>query len=229
MKDDQRRTELDHILAKAKRSSFGKVTTEERKELLSLSKKMPSNLEFLKDGSRSKVGGYQLASGREVVLKYYYPTNLIKGLRNRLSQSRCKRSWIAAHGFTHLGIPTPPVLAITEHYQLGLFNSMSFLATDRARGVQLRFLEENRYEALVPALKSAFQIMADFHIAHGDLKNTNIVINEQNEITFVDLDATRFQLRGISWNRARTNDRNRFHKNWRDSPFAAGILNGCIH
>ena len=228
MKDAYLDTDLEHVLTQAKRSSFGKVTPEEKEELLLLSKKRPENLEYLKDGSRSKVGGYQLASGREVVLKYYYPTHWVKGFRNRLLQSRCRRSWISAHGFAHVGIPTPPVLAIAEHYQLGLFNSMSFLATDRARGIQLRFLEESRYQSLVPALNSAFQIMADFHIAHGDLKNTNIVINDQNEITFVDLDATRFQLRGSDWERARTYDRHRFHKNWKDLPFAAGILNACI-
>ena len=220
--------ELNEVLANASRARFGKVTPEEKVELTELSKKKPHDLDLIKDGSRSKVGSYQLRSGREVVLKYYYPTHIVKKLRNRLTGSRCKRSWVAAHGFTYLGIPTPAVLAIAEFHQLGLFNSMSFLATERVKGVQLRFLEESRYEAIAPALKSAFQTMADMKLVHGDLKNTNIIITEDNEITFVDLDATRFNLRGKSWDHALDHDRKRFHKNWKDHPFAAKILNNCI-
>ena len=219
---------LKNVLAEARQTNFANVTPDEQEELAELSKEKPEDLDIIKDGSRSKVGSYQLASGREVVLKYYYPTNIVKKLRNRVTQSRCKRSWIAAHGFAHLGIPTPSVLAIAEFYQLGIFNSMSFLATDRAHGIQLRFLEESRYEAIAPALTSAFKTMDDYHLAHGDLKNTNIIINEVNEITFVDLDATRFNLRGIFWKRARAYDRFRFHKNWWDRPYAAEILNDCI-
>jgi len=220
--------ELNKVLAQARRTSFGKVTEDEKEELTILANNRPTDLPLLKDGSRSKVGSYQLKSGREVVLKYYYPTHIIKKLRNRLAGSRCQRSWIAAHGFLHLGIPTPRPLAIAEFHQLGLFNSMSFLATDQFQGVQLRFLEESRYEKIAPALKSAFQTMANFRLAHGDLKNANILINKDNEITFVDLDATRFNLRGNSWEQAQSHDRKRFHKNWKDNPYAAGIFNDCI-
>lgn len=228
MTDENRIAELNEVLAKARRTSFGDVTPEEKEELTKLSKKRPQDVELIKDGSRSKVGSYQLKSGREVILKYYYPTHIVKKLRNRLTGSRCRRSWIAAHGFLHLGIPTPRPLAIAEFHQLGLFNSMSFLATDHVKGVQLRFLEKSRYETIAPALRSAFETMAEFRLAHGDLKNTNIVINEDNEITFVDLDATRFNLSEKSWERAQTHDRKRFHKNWKDNPYAAGILNDCI-
>ena len=220
--------ELNKVLAKARRTNFGKVTEEEKEELTKLSKNRPPDLNLFKDGSRSKVGSYQLKSGREVILKYYYPTHIIKKLRNRLTGSRCQRSWIAANGFAHLGIPTPPVLAIAEFHQLGLFNSMSFLATDRFQGVQLRLLKESRYPRIAPALKSAFQTMADFRLVHGDLKNANILVNEENEITFVDLDATRFNLSEKSWEQAQTHDRKRFHKNWKDNPYAASILNDCI-
>lgn len=228
MTDENRIVELNKVLVKARRTSFGDVTPEEKEELTELSEKRPQDLELIKDGSRSKVGSYLLKSGREVVLKYYYPTHIVKKLRNRLTGSRCRRSWIAAHGFLHLGIPTPRPLAIAEFHQLGLFNSMSFLATDHVKGVQLRFLEESRYDAIAPALRSAFEIMAEFRLAHGDLKNTNIVVNEDNEITFVDLDATRFNLSEKSWELAQAHDRKRFHKNWKDNPNAAGILNDCI-
>ena len=219
---------LSHALSKSKRNQFNAVTSGEERELAALARKMPADLEILKDGSRSQVGGYQLASGRKVVLKYYYPKNFVKKLRNRFVTTRCRRSWIAAHGFAHLGIPTPAAFAIAEHHHLGLLNSRSFLATERAYGTQLRHLPQNRMTKVVPALKSAFAVMAEFHIAHGDLKATNIIVSDEDEISFIDLDATRFDLRGPAWQKARTYDRTRFLRNWKEDPKAAEIFQSCF-
>jgi len=228
MRDEHFIAGLGHALLKSKRSRFNAVTSEEERELAALARKMPANLEILKDGSRSQVGGCQLASGREVVLKYYYPKNFVKKMRNRFVTTRCRRSWIAAHGFTHLGIPTPAPLAIAEHYRLGFLNSMSFLATDRAHGKPLRDLPLDRMIKVLPALKSAFAAMAEFHITHGDLKATNIIVSAQDEISLIDLDATRFHLRGSTWQKARTYDHTRFLRNWEDEPKAAEIFQSCF-
>ncbi|MFT6180157.1 MAG: tRNA A-37 threonylcarbamoyl transferase component Bud32 [Paracoccaceae bacterium] len=219
---------LGYALSKSKLSSFGSIDDDEKKELAALSQKMPTDLEIMKNGSRSQVGGYQLTSGREVVLKYYFPKNLIKKLGNRFRQTRCRRSWIAAHGLTHLKVPTPAALAIAEHYRFSLSNSMSFLATDRAPGTQLRNLKADRIAKLIPALRSAFAAMARFHIAHGDLKATNIIVNAEDQISFIDLDATRFHLRGKSWAQAQTYDQERFLRNWKDDPQATALLKPCF-
>ncbi|MEO0510379.1 MAG: lipopolysaccharide kinase InaA family protein [Verrucomicrobiota bacterium] len=224
----ERNETLKQALARAARTTFANVNSEEEEELTKLSTQRPDDLELIKDGSRSKVGAYRLASGRKVTLKYYYPTNIAKKIRNRIVGSHCKRSWIAAHGFAYLKIPTPQPLAVAEFHSLGLINSMSFLATDYIEGIQLRFLEQDRYKAIAPALKSALQTMAEHHVAHGDLKNTNIIVNSRNEIAFIDLDDTRFNLQGYTWKRARNYDQYRFQKNWRDNPIAASILNDCI-
>jgi tRNA A-37 threonylcarbamoyl transferase component Bud32 len=228
MNDEHLIAGLSHALSKSKRSQFNAVTSDEKRELASLARKMPPDLEILKDGSRSQVGGYQLASGREVVLKYYYPKNFVKKLRNRFVTTRCRRSWIAAHGFAHLTIPTPDALAIAEHHHLGFLNSMSLLATDRAFGTQLRHLPQNRMTNVVPALRSAFGVMEEFHIAHGDLKANNIIVSDEDEISFIDLDATRFYLHGSAWQKARTYDRTRFLRNWKEDPKASEIFQSCF-
>lgn len=219
---------LSHALSKSKRSQFNAVTSDEERELAALARKMPANLEILKDGSRSQVRGFLLASGREVVLKYYHSENFVKKLRNRVTTTRCRRSWIAARGFAYLGIPTPAAFAIAEHHHLGLLNTMSLLATDRASGIQLRHLPLDRMTNVVPALESALAAIAEFHIAHGDLKATNIIVSDLDEISFIDLDATRFYLRGSAWQKDRSYDCTRFLRNWKEDPKAAEIFQSCF-
>ena len=219
---------LRYSLRKAKRSNFGPINETEKRELTARSKKIPGDLEILKDGSRSLIGGHQLASGRDVVLKYYFPKTFIKKFGNRFRQTPCRRSWIAAHGFAHLKLPTPIVVAIAEHYRFGHINAMSFLATERAPGTQLRELNADRIAQIVPTLKSAFTTMARFKIAHGDLNDSNIIVSPENEIFLIDLDSTRFQLRGKSWIRARERDEERFLRNWIDAPEITGLLKPCF-
>jgi len=220
--------ELPTFLAEAgKKRTY--LTPEQTHEIDKINTRPPNNWQILKDGSRSKVGCHKLSDGREVVMKYYYPKNVFKKLNYRFTGSRCQRSWIAGQAFTRLSIPTPSPLHISEQLtHLGLLNSQSLIVTEKIEGIALKDLPSERYSPVAKQLSAIFGIFSQYHIAHGDLKATNIIITPRDRVSFIDLDATCFQLSGKSWDQARTYDRTRFRKNWVNNPEAASAFKDCI-
>ncbi len=197
-------------------------------EITQFTNQPPADWILLKNGSRSQIGAVQLEDGREIVLKYYHPKKIFKKLNYRIRGSRCQRSWIAGLALDKVGIPTPKPLLIAEQTSaLGLLNSQSLLVTERAAGTSLRSLPPERLEMVIPLLTNHFELFSDYHIAHGDLKASNIIVDDANQPSFIDLDATRFLLSGKAWDRARASDRLRFKRNWQNHP-AATMMEKCF-
>lgn len=65
-------------------------------------------------------------------------------------------------------------------------------------------------------------------ITHPGLKNVNIIVTNQDKITFSDLDATHFLLKDWNWKKARGHKHRRFHKDWQNHLKATELLNNCI-
>ena len=89
-------------------------TTGHAEQLAKIANRPPPGLTLCKFGSRSIVGSLQMADHGTVVLKYYYPSNLLKNLSYGIRGSRCQQSWIAGLAFDFLGVPTPAPLLIAE-------------------------------------------------------------------------------------------------------------------
>lgn len=190
-------------------------------------------LTLYKFGSRSIVGSFQLPDGSEAVLKYYYPSNPGRHLAYGIRGSRCHQSWVAGVAFHHLRIPTPAPLIIAEWRLLGgLWLSKSFLATAKAEGISLREFvkrhgeDEARLTGIAGQLKTAFALMARHRIIHGDMKASNILIDEAagDAVTFIDLDGAELLMPPARWTAAREKDRRRFAKNWNGLPTAARVF-----
>ena len=184
-----------------------------------------------KFGSRSIVGSYTFPDGKEVVLKYYYPSSPHKHLTYGIRGSRCQQSWVAALGLGHIGVPTPEPLIIAEWHLLGgLWLSKSFLATQPANGIPLdEFV--NRHgtghplmEKIVGQLRQSFARMARHHAVHGDMKANNILVSDTGDISFIDLDAVEFLLSPSVWRSRREKDRGRFMANWKKNPDALSLF-----
>lgn len=197
-------------------------------ELMNIAARPPRGLHLLKYGSRSVVGSYILKDGTRTVLKYYYPKNLLKHIGHALAGSSCERSWIAALGFQHLELPTPPALIMAEwRCTAGFWLEKSFLATCEADGATLDTWvarhqhDTKRLDAMARQLRECFLRMADVRACHGDLKANNIIVDESDAVSFVDLDAVRFLASPSQWRKQRHRDERIFHQNWLRHPVAA--------
>lgn len=203
----------------------------EMEELAGIASRPPPGLQLYKYGSRSVVGSYGLQSGSRVCLKYYFPRRFYKHLTYGIGGSRCFASWIAALAFGRAGIPTAAPLAMIDWKKMGgLWLEQAFLATRQAEGVSLSVFAEThrsdpgRLEKVAAALRRSFSIMAQHRIIHGDLKATNILVDEHDQITFVDLDAAAFLDSAARWKELRAKDERIFADNWRQQPVAAAAF-----
>jgi len=191
---------------------------------------VPVGMSILKFGSRSIVGSFT-ADGEPWVLKYYQPASFAKHLTYGILGSRCHRSWLAGLAFAHIGVPTPAPLMVAEWKSSGgLWLKRSFLATRHAAGISLaKFLDQSspddpRRLKVAAGLKDAFGKMARHRAIHGDLKENNIIISPDGGISFIDLDGARFLLPEDRWKKLRRKDRDRFFKNWKETPEVAGLF-----
>jgi len=198
--------------------------------LIDLSSRIPAGLTILKFGSRAAVGSYALGGG-QVVLKYYEPANLVKHFTYGILGSRCHRSWVAGLALDFIGVPTPAPLMIAEWSSLGgLWLSRSFLATSHAAGLPLakfaagRDAEDPLLLKVADSLRKSFSTLARHRAVHGDMKENNIIVSPDGDISFIDLDGTAFLLPQKAWEQQWDKDRRRFLKNWSDSPHLAAVF-----
>lgn len=179
-------------------------------------------LTLYKFGSRSIVGHYTPEGGERVVMKYYYPSGVIKRVNYGIRGSRCHQSWLAGMAFNFIGVPTPEPLVIAEwHRWGGLWLSKSFLATRPATGIPLdAFVRKHGaghplVGKAVATLRRSFDLMACHRAVHGDLKANNVLVSDDGNVSFIDLDAAAFLLPESTWLKLREKDRLRFMANWK--------------
>lgn len=205
-------------------------------ELGKLAGRPLAGMRLYKFGSRSIVGSYVLEDGEEVVLKYYYPKYVYKHFTHGMFGSRCMRSWLSALAFQRLGIPTPAPLMLVERLRLGgMWLEKSFLATGQAKGVTLKDWVEahgedgERLVRMAGRLGKWFGLMGRFRIAHGDLKATNLIVDENDEVSFVDLDAVEVLAAVGKWEALRERDVRIFQGNWKRRPQIAAAFSGVFN
>jgi tRNA A-37 threonylcarbamoyl transferase component Bud32 len=200
-------------------------------ELAQLAARPPVGLTLYKFGSRSVVGSYLMSDCTPVVLKYYYPKQLHKHLTYGINGSRCMRSWVSALGFQFLGLPTPAALFIAEWHRFGgIWLSKSFLATAQAPGVTLdewvkrHANDPEKLANMADRLAGIFARMTAYRIVHGDLKATNLIVAEDDSVSFVDLDAVTLLCPSSQWSALRERDLQIFKGNWSRQPEVAAAF-----
>jgi len=186
------------------------------------------NPEYLKQGGSSTV----IKTGKpnkELVIKRYNIKNTLHALKRALRRTRASRSWSMGHLLQIYGINTPVPIAFIEH-KFGPIMNVSYFICEYVPGPNLiEYFSDSKpltdeqkiiAEKVIIILKK----LAKAGIYHGDMKATNLVVNN-GELWLLDLD-------GMCWFQDSKKSANyhqkdvkRFLRNWPDETPASEYFN----
>ncbi len=178
---------------------------------------------ILKPGSRSTVTRLDLGD-ESFVIKQYKALRFHRRLRYALTRSRARQSWENGQVMARLGIPVARPLALLEETSLGIPGRSIVLMPFQA-GTPL---SEKHFPTIADKLHHIFALMRTHHITHGDLKASNILIDQIGDPHFIDLDASLLHSSPASFEKARAKDEARFAKNWDSNPALAQAMAGVF-
>ncbi len=173
---------------------------------------MPGTI--LKPGSRSTVTQVDLR-GKSLVIKQYKSLSLRRRLRYALTRSRARQSWETGHAMADLGIPIVRPLAFCEETRFGI-PRRALLISPFQKGTSLD--QYDHPEEVSSNLRAVFKKMAENKITHGDLKASNIIIDEDGQAHFIDNDAAHLHRSPKRYQKARKKDEKQFFLNWQSDP-----------
>ncbi|MFT5261095.1 MAG: tRNA A-37 threonylcarbamoyl transferase component Bud32 [Gammaproteobacteria bacterium] len=155
-------------------------------------------------------------NGQQFVVKRFNTKNRWHFLRRPMQISRAKNCYHMAKRYLGAEISTPePIAFIQERY---LFCKLRSWYVCRHQTGDL--LSDHLTDSTVlPAelnitLTTLFNRLAALSLSHGDMKATNLIVDEFNAVHLIDLDAARAHRGKKSWLKAITKDWNRLLKNW---------------
>jgi hypothetical protein len=167
-----------------------------------------TNVQILKDGSRTTVAALTLGDDA-LVVKRFRDRTLRDALVTVALGSGAVRAWTGAARLRAAGFPTPEILAVLERHRLGV-PLCSCTVARRVPGVPLDELWRSRHGAPRRALTLAFadyvRGLHDAGVYPQDLRAPNVMVASEVPPTFVlvDLDRVR-RYRRLSWRRRRKN------------------------
>ena len=170
----------------------------------------------LKDGNTATV---VRCGAPDLVVKRYNVKNWRHALRRAPRRSRAWVSWQNANLLAHVGVCTPRALGLREE-RWGPFRRVTYLITEASDGVPLQDWLRARPSQEIPAwfdraLLQTLASLARSRISHGDLKATNVLVEEgRQRILLIDLDAMRLHRSRSRHRRAQRRDLRRFLANW---------------
>lgn len=151
-----------------------------------------ASLTMLKNGRSTTVVKVTL-DNKDYVVKRYNMKNVIHRLRRCLRPTRAMKSWRLAQKLNLFGVRTAKPVAFIEKRFLGLRHK-SYYLTEYIEGMHARefFMREGNNEektsGMVKKITELLKGIATLKITHGDLKLTNILINQQFQPVLIDLD-----------------------------------------
>jgi tRNA A-37 threonylcarbamoyl transferase component Bud32 len=173
---------------------------------------------ILKNGNSSTVSRVQYA-GLDLVIKRYNLKSFTHFIRRAFRATRAANSWKYARWLDMLAINTPkPVLFLEQRY--GFLRGKSYYVSIYDGGEDLisRFNHQVPTENQLKQISKLLSAMHDHKIVHGDMKATNLMINAEDEIALIDLDAMRCVSNVDTFNKLHKKDKKRFLQNWSAHP-----------
>ena len=163
---------------------------------------------------------------RWFVVKRYNIKNPWHWLRRCLRKTRAANSWWLAHYLTLLGIPTAKPVAYVDTHFLGLRGTsyfiMDFIAGQTigeffAASSNLDEKTDEKTSEIAKRILNLLNHLGKLKITHGDLKMTNILLENQKPI-LIDLDGMREHSTTFGFTRAFQKEIERFMRNWEEQP-----------
>ena len=176
--------------------------------------------DLLKAGSRSTVTRVDLGENA-YVFKQYKSLALHRRIRYALVRSRARQSWENAQTLADFGLPIVRPIAFFEETFLKI-PGRALLIMPFQKGTPLD--EYQDMERVAPKLKAIFNSMAHHQVTHGDMKASNIIIAENGDPQFIDIDASLIHRSQTAYLKARQKDKARFLKNWEGNGKARAIF-----
>ncbi|HEX19889.1 MAG TPA: hypothetical protein ENG78_03610 [Acidiferrobacteraceae bacterium] len=173
---------------------------------------------YLKQGRSSTVAVVRFQE-RLFVVKRYNIKNLWKGVAHAWRRTRARKSWINAHRLLINGIRTAKPVILIEN-KFGPINLTSYFVTEYISGpnIQAYFqdsdISRDKKSQLADKIRIMFSRLNELNISHGDMKASNIIINN-DEPCLMDLDSMRKHRLNYILQRRQQKDRARFLKNWK--------------
>lgn len=179
------------------------------------------NTHYLKKGRSTTVIKANF-DGHDLVIKRYNLKNFMHRLRRCLRRTRAYTCWRYAQKFQLFRVQTAKPVAFIEKRILG-FRGISYFVTEYVPGVNAQhFLTKSDDKevraAVIKSIAALLKQVAKLELTHGDLKVTNILINELQIPTLIDLDgaAEHLSLSGLRamWRK----EIKRFLENFKNEP-----------
>ena len=128
-----------------------------------------------------------------VIIKRYNPRGWVNALRQTCGRTRAVRTWTSAHVLRRIQLATPEPLACVEIKHRGLVTE-SYVVTECFPGDSLYLYiakywpAEEAWRSIVLKMTGMLELMGQHGITHGDLKHSNIMIND-SDLALIDLDS----------------------------------------
>lgn len=171
--------------------------------------------EVLKDGNSATVAKV-IVGDRTLVIKRYNLKSFGHFLKRCWRPSRAANAWRFGRLLELIGLPTPSVLGFVEK-RLGLLRKQAYLVTEWTPAEELsrRYPIQPPDGAVAKQIDDIFSLLAKYRLQHGDLKASNLLIDNNDHVQLIDLDAMRQIVSWLNFDKLHHKDKQRFLKNWR--------------
>ncbi|GAA5131198.1 phosphotransferase [Alloalcanivorax gelatiniphagus] len=179
----------------------------DQRETLAAALRHPESLPLIKQGSRVSVYGDDLW-----VIKHYREGGAKARLRARWFRTRADISWVMGWTWALLGVPTPRPVMLRRRPDGG-----AVIAFPRVPGTSLSVLMETdreRARRVAPVVERWLARLGDTGFWHGDAKAQNILVDDQDQPVFIDLDGAGFSALPARRRQRAARDLARFERNW---------------
>lgn len=162
----------------------------------------------------------------DIIVKRHNMKHMLHQLRRYVRTTRALKVWRLANKLNLFGIPVAKPIGFLEKRFMGL-HSRSYYFSACLDGIALGdFVRQNRHDeariARVAArITTLLKNISKLKIAHGDLKETNILLNKDDEPILIDFDAAVEHSSVARLKQAWKRDVNRLLKNFHNEPIVA--------
>ena len=173
------------------------------------------NSEIIKNGNTCTVFCY-----KNLVIKRYNIKSFMHFIKLQFIKSRAKNSWQISNSLRLINIPCPKPYFYYEKKFL-FFKLTSYFAMEKINGMDIVSYQESikknsQTKVLKEQIFKLFNKFIYFKFVHGDLKKTNLLVDNNLQLTMIDFDKSFFSRSQCIYNYKFKKHIARFLSNWKN-------------